>query len=358
MLRVVPIAPLAGRPRSAGWLRSPGRLFGMARTIAANAAYPSVGHIPLRRELDDATGMGAERLIIDGKARTASASRDGTAFSAVAPRERPAWLTVRAAKQLKRTYFVPSHKSKHAAAAREHGDVLAFAASGWACDRFADPRGVAGKFGPRIPYDVSALLALQGQPQTAVTGLRSPVVWGAVIVVQLAFPVTIVPIVGTIAQVALGTWGCSEDYFSCTAWSRAPAIGVFSMKKTLILAVACGLMATAAFVRTRTPPSAQSAPARPRRDSTRCDSNRHKTPIARRGAARCWRIGCRRCGDENTSGIPRVVARNGVGRERGASPPGSPLVGSPLPGAIDPPPAFGLAPSSYPQYCIKRNDPN
>ena len=43
----------------------------MARTIAANAAYPSVGHIPLRRELDDATGMGAERLIIDCKARTA-----------------------------------------------------------------------------------------------------------------------------------------------------------------------------------------------------------------------------------------------------------------------------------------------
>ena len=28
-------------------------------------------------------------LIIEGKARTASASRDGTAFSAVAPRERP-----------------------------------------------------------------------------------------------------------------------------------------------------------------------------------------------------------------------------------------------------------------------------
>jgi hypothetical protein len=56
----------------------------MARTIAANAAYPSVGHIPLRRELDDATGMGAERLIIDGKARTASASRDRTAFSAEA----------------------------------------------------------------------------------------------------------------------------------------------------------------------------------------------------------------------------------------------------------------------------------
>ena len=79
MLRVVPIAPLAGRRRSAGWLRSVGRLFGMARTIAANAAYPSVGHIPLRRELDDATGMGAERLIIDGKARTASAG-DGTAF--------------------------------------------------------------------------------------------------------------------------------------------------------------------------------------------------------------------------------------------------------------------------------------
>jgi hypothetical protein len=87
VLRVVPIAPLAGRPRSAGWLRSLGRLFGMARTIAANAAYPSVGHIPLRRELDDATGIGAGRLIIDGKARTASASRDGTAFSAVAPRE-------------------------------------------------------------------------------------------------------------------------------------------------------------------------------------------------------------------------------------------------------------------------------
>ena len=68
---VVPIAPLAGRPRSAG-RRSPGRLFCMARTIAANAAYPSVGHIPLRRELDDATGMGGERLIIGGKARTAS----------------------------------------------------------------------------------------------------------------------------------------------------------------------------------------------------------------------------------------------------------------------------------------------
>src|SRR3984893_16968488 len=100
-------------------------------------------------------------------------------------RERPAWLTVSAAEQLKRTYFVPSHKSKHAAAAREHGNVLAFAASGWACDRFADPRGVAGKFGPRIPYDVSALLALQGQPQTAVTGLRPPVRWGALIVVQL-----------------------------------------------------------------------------------------------------------------------------------------------------------------------------
>jgi hypothetical protein len=80
VLRVVPIAPLAGRRRSAGWLRSLGRSFGMARTIPANAAYPSVGHIPLRRELDDATGMGAERLIIDGKARTASASRDGTAF--------------------------------------------------------------------------------------------------------------------------------------------------------------------------------------------------------------------------------------------------------------------------------------
>jgi hypothetical protein len=31
--------------------------------------------------------MGAERLIIDGKARTGSASRDGTGFSAVAPRE-------------------------------------------------------------------------------------------------------------------------------------------------------------------------------------------------------------------------------------------------------------------------------
>jgi hypothetical protein len=43
-----------------------------AERIAANAAYPSVGHIPFRRELDDATGMGAERLIIDGKARTAS----------------------------------------------------------------------------------------------------------------------------------------------------------------------------------------------------------------------------------------------------------------------------------------------
>jgi hypothetical protein len=51
----------------------------MARTIASNAAYPSVGHIPLRRELDDATGM--QRLIIYGKARTAPASRDGTAFS-------------------------------------------------------------------------------------------------------------------------------------------------------------------------------------------------------------------------------------------------------------------------------------
>ena len=34
------------------------------------------------------------------------------------------------------------------------------------------------------------------------------------------------------------------------------------MKKTLILAIACGLMATAAFAQTRTPPSAQSAPAR------------------------------------------------------------------------------------------------
>jgi hypothetical protein len=91
--------------------------------------------------------MGAQRLIIDGKARTAQ--HQGTAlpaFSAVAPTERPAWLTVRAAEQLKRTYFVPSHKSKQAAAAREHGNVLAFAASGWACDRFADPRGVAGKF--------------------------------------------------------------------------------------------------------------------------------------------------------------------------------------------------------------------
>jgi hypothetical protein len=75
-----------------------------------------------------------------------------SAFSAVAPRERPAWLTVRAAKQLKRTYFVPS-------------------------------------------------------PQTAVTGLRSPVVWGAVIVVQLTFPVTIVPIVGTIAR---ESWGAAQ----------------------------------------------------------------------------------------------------------------------------------------------------
>jgi putative membrane protein len=34
------------------------------------------------------------------------------------------------------------------------------------------------------------------------------------------------------------------------------------MKKTLILAVACGLMAAAAFAQTRTPPNAQSAPAR------------------------------------------------------------------------------------------------
>ena len=56
----------------------------MARTTAANAAYPSVGHIPLRRELGDATGMGAERLIID-KVRIASASRDGTAFFAIEP---------------------------------------------------------------------------------------------------------------------------------------------------------------------------------------------------------------------------------------------------------------------------------
>jgi putative membrane protein len=34
------------------------------------------------------------------------------------------------------------------------------------------------------------------------------------------------------------------------------------MKKTLILAVACGLVATAAFAQIRTPPSAQSAPTR------------------------------------------------------------------------------------------------
>ena len=34
------------------------------------------------------------------------------------------------------------------------------------------------------------------------------------------------------------------------------------MKKTLILAVACGLIATAAFAQTRTPPNAQPAPAR------------------------------------------------------------------------------------------------
>jgi len=62
-------------------------LFGMARTIAANAAYPSVGHI--RRELDDATGMGAERLIIDGKART---QHPGTALPfPLWRRERPAW---------------------------------------------------------------------------------------------------------------------------------------------------------------------------------------------------------------------------------------------------------------------------
>ena len=71
----------------------------MARTIAANAAYPSVGHIPLRRELDDATGMGAEWLIIDGKARTASASRDGTAFIAVGRDSDLLLLTARAAKQ-------------------------------------------------------------------------------------------------------------------------------------------------------------------------------------------------------------------------------------------------------------------
>jgi hypothetical protein len=60
--------------------------------------------------------MGAEWLIINGKARTASASRDGTAFIAVGRDSDLLLLTARAAKQLKRTYFVPSHKSKHAAA--------------------------------------------------------------------------------------------------------------------------------------------------------------------------------------------------------------------------------------------------
>jgi hypothetical protein len=37
------------------------------------------------------------------------------------------------------------------------------------------------------------------------------------------------------------------------------------MKKTLILAVACGLMATAAFAQTRTPPNAQSGSGEGRR---------------------------------------------------------------------------------------------
>src|ERR1700738_3430955 len=96
-------------------------------------------------------------------------------------RERPAWLTVSAAEQLKRTYFVPSHKSKHAAAAREHGNVLAFAASGWACDRFADPRGVAGKFLDReFPTTYPPCLH-SGPASNSRNGLTVPSRMGAVI---------------------------------------------------------------------------------------------------------------------------------------------------------------------------------
>jgi hypothetical protein len=66
--------------------------------------------------------------------------------------------------------------------------------------RFAEPRWRSRKVLAANSLQRIRPACTQGQPQTAVTGLRSPVVWGAVIVVQLAFPVTIVPIVGTIAR--------------------------------------------------------------------------------------------------------------------------------------------------------------
>jgi hypothetical protein len=136
----------------------------MARTIAANAAYPSVGNIPLRRELDDATGMGAERLIIDGKARTASASRDGTAFRGP---ERAACLahsprTGTTKKDLLRSK--PQIKACSGSSGTRQRSRFRCIRLG-ARASFADPRDVAGQF-----------LAANSQPQTAVTGLRSPVV--------------------------------------------------------------------------------------------------------------------------------------------------------------------------------------
>jgi hypothetical protein len=158
-----------------------------------------VGNIPLRRELDDATGMGAERLIIDGKARTASASRDGTAFRGP---ERAACLahsprTGTTKKDLLRSK--PQIKACSGSSGTRQRSRFRCIRLG-ARARFADPRGVAGKFLAANSLRRIRPACTQGQPQTAVTGLRSPVVWGAVIVVQLAFPVTIVPIVGTIAR--------------------------------------------------------------------------------------------------------------------------------------------------------------
>src|SRR5205085_6779544 len=67
------------------------------------------------------------------RARTVYGYRDGTAFSAVAPRERPAWLTVRAAEQLERAYLV-SNGSRAGASLLRFGCSLRLAA------RFARPR--------------------------------------------------------------------------------------------------------------------------------------------------------------------------------------------------------------------------
>jgi hypothetical protein len=65
---------------------------------------------------------------------------------------------------------------------------------------FVDPRGVAGRFLAANSLRRIRPALHSGPASNSIAGLRSPVVRGPVIVVQLAFSVTIVPIVGTIVR--------------------------------------------------------------------------------------------------------------------------------------------------------------